>query len=236
MMQAVILAGGLGTRLHPITRMIPKSLIEVAGEPFISHQLRLLKRQGIENIVICTGYLSDMIVGFVRYGQKWGLDIIYSSDGGELLGTGGAIKKALPFLENNFFVLYGDSYLDYDLSVIEQTYIDSGKLGMMTVFKNCNKWDKSNVVYNNGIIERFDTGDNVEYIDWGLGVLSKEVFTKYPHKQLSLSTVYNDLLNINQLAAFEVRNRFYEIGSKCGLLETEKYIRENYELYNRISK
>jgi MurNAc alpha-1-phosphate uridylyltransferase len=210
MMQAVILAGGLGTRLHPITHTIPKSLVEIAGEPFISHQLRLLKKQGVEDVVICTGYLNYMIMDFVRYGQKWGLYITYSHDGGELLGTGGAIKKALPFLENNFFVLYGDSYLDYDLSVIEQAYID--------------KWDKSNIVYNNGIIERFDTGDNVEYIDWGLGVLSKEVFTKYPHKQLSLSTVYNDLLNINQLAAFEVNNRFYEIGSMCGILDTEQYI------------
>jgi N-acetyl-alpha-D-muramate 1-phosphate uridylyltransferase len=224
MMQVVILAGGLGTRLHPTTHKIPKSLVEIAGEPFISHQLRLLKRQGVEDVVICTGYLNYMIMDFVRYGQKWGIYITYSHDGGELLGTGGAIKKALPFLENNFFVLYGDSYLDCDLYIIEQAYIDSGKFGLMTVFKNCNKWDKSNVVYNNGIIERFDTGDNVEYIDWGLGILSKEVFAKYQHKPLSLSMVYNDLLNINQLAAFEVHNRFYEIGSVCGILDTEQYI------------
>lgn len=237
MMQVAILAGGLGTRLHPITKTIPKSLIEIANEPFISHQLRLLKSQGIENVVICIGNLGKMIIDFVGSGNKWGLNVTYSSDEGDLVGTGGALKRALPLLDEHFFVLYGDSYLDGDLSIIEQDYFKHDKLGLVTVFKNNNQWDKSNIVYKNRTIERFDTGDDVQYIDWGIGILSKELFEKYPDKPLSLSKVYKDLLDINQLAAFEVFNRFYEIGSPSGIEETERYIwNKNYELHSTISK
>src|SRR3954462_14370954 len=131
-----ILAGGLATRLRPVTEKIPKALIQVAGQPFLAHQLRLLKSAGIRKTVLCVGYHGEMIENEFGDGSSFGIEISYSFDGPELLGTGGALRKALPRLAKKFFVLYGDSYLPIDYAEPARTFLASGKLGLMTVFRN----------------------------------------------------------------------------------------------------
>jgi D-sedoheptulose 7-phosphate isomerase len=225
-----ILAGGLATRLHPLTEKIPKSLVEVAGKSFIVHQMELLRRNGVTHIVICLGYLGEQIQDELGDGSRWGTQVDYIFDGPVLLGTGGALRHALPLLGEAFFVLYGDSYLDSDYAAIESAFRSSGKLGLMTVFRNTNMWDRSNVVFENGRIQRYDKKNiipEMNYIDYGLGVLQASALERYPADQvLDLATIYQDLLAQDQLVGFEVSQRFYEIGSPAGLQESRDYIME----------
>jgi NDP-sugar pyrophosphorylase family protein len=229
MLPVAILAGGLATRLRPITETIPKALIEIAGEPFINHQLRYLKKQGISSVVLCTGYLGEMIQTVVGDGSQFGLQVLYSFDGPKLLGTGGAIKAALPLLGPDFYIFYGDSYLPIEFGPVEKAYFSSNKLGLMTVLRNNNQWDKSNVIYENGLLVEYNKEllkPNMSYIDYGLGILRADVFSAYPEGgTFDLSKVYNNLSLKNQLFGFEVQHRFYEIGSHQGIVETEKYLK-----------
>ena len=228
MLSVAILAGGLATRLRPLTETIPKALIEIAGEPFIFHQLRYLKQQGIDSIVLCVGYLGEMIKASVGDGSQFGLRVSYSLDGPTLLGTGGAIKSALPLLGENFFIFYGDSFLPIDFQSVEKSFLSSTKLGLMTVLKNENQWDRSNVIYQDGSLIEYNKVEikpNMNYIDYGLGILNADVFSGYPEGGiLDLSKVYNELSLKNELFGYEVFERFYEIGSHQGILETEEYL------------
>ena len=223
-----ILAGGLATRLLPLTEHIPKTLLDINGKPFAEHQIELLVRNGIKEIVFCLGYLGEQVQKKLGDGQKWEVTLKYVFDGPALLGTGGALKKALAYLGKAFFVLYGDSYLDCDYRSIENVFFDSGKLGLMTVLKNKNKWDNSNVIYSNGRIFLYDKKNrtsDMQHIDYGLGILQTEVFDKYPINQtLDLATIYQDLVAQNELTGYEVPCRFYEIGSPNGLKETKEYL------------
>jgi MurNAc alpha-1-phosphate uridylyltransferase len=228
MLPVAILAGGLATRLRPITETTPKVLIEVADKPFICHQLDYLRNQGVKSVVLCIGYLGEMIEKIVGNGSHWGINVTYSFDGPCLLGTGGAIKQALPLLGDHFFILYGDSYLPINFFEVQNAFIESQKLGLMTVFKNNNQWDKSNVVFlNNKILEynKHLTRPEMLFIDYGLGVLKAEALDFYAlKKSFDLSDVYNRLSLDANLAGYEVNERFYEIGSHQGIVETEAYI------------
>lgn len=224
----VILAGGLATRLGDISKKIPKAMIPVAGEPFIAHQLRLLRREGISRVVLCVGHLGDEIEAFVANGNNFGLQVSYCYDGPSLLGTGGALKKAVSMLPQVFIVMYGDSYLDTCYRRIMDRFNDSGKLGLMTVFQNSNRWDKSNVEYHNDMIICYDKKDqtpHMNYIDYGLTVLNRKALDTWgPNEPFDLVGVYQRLINLNELAGLEVRERFYEIGSPDGLAETDHYL------------
>lgn len=219
-----VLAGGLATRLWPLTQTIPKSLVDVAGKPFAVHQVELLKRAGVGQIVYCIGYLGEMVREELGDGSRFGLRISYSEDGPRPLGTGGAMRRALPLLGPAFFVLYGDSYLRCEYGAVEEAFRASGKNGLMTVLRNEDRWDRSNVVFEEGRILRYDKKERdarMKHIDYGLGVLSAGVFDQYPwDKSLDLATVYQDLLGAGDLAGFEVKERFYEVGSAAGLEET----------------
>ncbi|MDD2714773.1 MAG: nucleotidyltransferase family protein [Candidatus Wallbacteria bacterium] len=225
-----ILAGGLATRLRPLTGQMPKSLIEVAGLPFIVHQLKLLRQNGLTEAVLCLGYLGEQIQAEIGDGQRLGMRITCIFDGPELLGTGGALRRALPSLGNAFFMLYGDCYLECDYQAIEKAFHEKGKLGLMTVFKNMNQWDNSNIVFENGRIVSYNKINRVpemKHIDYGVSVLQAATLSDYPAgKPFDLVTVYQDLLSQNQLAGFEVYERFYEIGSPAGLEETRRHISE----------
>src|SRR5438876_1042545 len=142
-----ILAGGLATRLRPITERIPKVLVPVAGKPFLAHQLELLRTQGLTRVVLCLGHLGERVRQVFGDGQAHGVTLQYSFDGPVLLGTGGALKQALPLLGENFFVLYGDSYLPIDFRPVGDSFERSGKLGLMTVYENQGRYDTSNVVF-----------------------------------------------------------------------------------------
>jgi len=224
-----ILAGGLASRLRPITEKIPKLLVEVAGEPFFSHQIRLLHGAGLRRVVLCVGHLGDQIVAAYGDGARWGLRIDYSFDGPKLLGTGGALRRALPLLGEAFYVLYGDSYLPIDYQAVGERFLRSGRLGLMTVFENRERYDASNVWFEDGRIRVYDKRQRLpqmHHIDYGLGVFQAAAFAGYPaDAPLDLSEVQKDLVARGELAGFEVAQRFYEIGSPAGLAELNLHLR-----------
>jgi NDP-sugar pyrophosphorylase family protein len=226
-LSVAILAGGLATRLYPVTETYPKSLIEINGVPFIKHQLLLLKSKGISNVVLCLGKFSEQVISYLNNEKIPGLEVKYSLDGEKLLGTGGAVKKAMQLLSDPFGVLYGDSYLNIDYIDIINYFNKLDKRGLMTVIKNENKWDKSNVVYMNNDILNYDKsgGQEFKHIDYGFNILRKSAFNEFTDNNFDLKDVLGKLIENNDLAGYEVFNRFYEIGSFEGIKETENYIR-----------
>jgi NDP-sugar pyrophosphorylase family protein len=224
-----ILAGGLATRLHPLTEKIPKLLLEVAGEPFFSHQLRLLKKNGLTRVVLCAGHLGDMIVEQYGDGAKWGVQIDYSFDGDKLLGTGGALIRALPKLGDTFYVLYGDSYLPVDYQAVGRAFLDSGKPALMTVFENHENYDASNVWFGDGRIKAYSKQEklpHMHHIDYGLSVFRAAAFADQPRDAVvDLAAVQAELCRRGELAGFEMKQRFYEIGSPAGLKELDNLLR-----------
>jgi NDP-sugar pyrophosphorylase family protein len=224
----VILAGGLATRLRPITEKIPKALIEVAGQPFIAHQLRLLKSHGVRFVIILAWYKGELIREYVGDGALYGLDVQYAFDGDSPLGTAGAIHHALPLLNRPFFVLYGDSYLPCDYGDIQGYFDHERRLGLMTVYRNHGKWDASNVEMRNGEILCYDKKkrtSRMEFIDYGLGLFKPEVFASLPQGQpADLAEIYQKLVARSDLLAYEVKQRFYEVGSLEGLNELNELL------------
>lgn len=220
-----ILAGGLATRLRPLTEKIPKVLLPVAGKPFLAHQLDLLRAQGISRVVLCVGYLGEMIERDFGDGRQSGLHLDYSFDGPVLLGTGGALQKARPLLGEKFFVLYGDSYLPMDFRPVADCFERRGKLGLMTVFHNLNRFDTSNVWFGEGEIKVYDKKNRspqMQHIDYGLSAFSAAAFDEYPKgAAFDLADLMGRLVARKQLAGYEVAERFYEIGSPAGLAELE---------------
>ena len=230
MLSVAILAGGLATRLRPLTETIPKSLVEINGEPFLWHQLRFLRLNGVERVVMCVSYLGEQVRDSAGDGRAFGLHIDYSFDGDTLLGTAGALKRAQPLLGESFFVLYGDSYLPIDLRAVETAFRASGKTGLMTVYSNQGQWDTSNVEFTGGRIVAYDKKHRTErmrHIDYGLGVLNASALARVPaEKSWDLAALYQELLNAGELAAFEAPQRFYEIGSFSGIEELSSYLKQ----------
>ncbi len=221
----VILAGGLATRLRPITEKIPKALVEVGGAPFVDHQLRLLASHGIRRVIISAWYRGDMIRAAVGDGSQFGLSVDYVFDGETPLGTGGAIRQALGLLDGPFFVLYGDSYLPCDYADIQAHFDRHAQPGLMTVHRNQGKWDTSNVEMADGQILCYDKKNRaprMEFIDYGLGLFQPEVFASLPEGQSAdLAEIYQKLVAARGLLAYEVKERFYEVGSFEGLRELD---------------
>ena len=228
MLPVAILAGGLATRLRPLTETIPKALVEINGEPFLAHQLRLLRRSGIERVVLCAAYRGEQIREYAGDGRAFGLRVEYSFDGPQLLGTAGAIRRALPLLGDNFFVLYGDSYLPCDYASVERTFLASKMAALMTIFPNSDRWDTSNVEFSGGRIRAYDKVNRtaaMRHIDYGLGVFRRDVFEALPEGQpVDLASVYRDLVRRRELMAYEVPMRFYEIGSPEGMRELAEFL------------
>jgi NDP-sugar pyrophosphorylase family protein len=223
-----VLAGGLATRLGPLARATPKCLVEVAGRPFIHHQLRLLQGQGVGRVVLCLGHLGEQVVAAVGDGSEFGLEVAYSFDGPELRGTAGALRRALDLLGPAFFVLYGDSYLECSYAAVQEAFQADGRLALMTVFRNDGRWDTSNVEFRAGRILAYDKGVRtaaMQYIDYGLGVWDRRALEVVPETgSCDLAAVYREMLRRDELAGFEVTRRFYEIGSIAGLEETRRYL------------
>jgi len=230
MLPIVILAGGLATRLGSLTAEVPKSLIEINGRPFIEWQMNKLVNAGYSHFVLCLSHKSNLIRNYLGDGSRWGVDIQYSLDGEIQLGTGGAVKKALPLLGQKFAVIYGDSYLPINYSEIESEFLLSGKKGLMTLYENTNKFDQSNVEYSNGSIHSYDKimrNSRMRHIDYGLTYLRTEAFQDFEESfSFDLSEIYFQLLNSEELRGFEVFERFYEIGSRQGIEDFSEYLRK----------
>jgi N-acetyl-alpha-D-muramate 1-phosphate uridylyltransferase len=223
-----ILAGGLAKRLHPITEKLPKSLLPIAGRPFIHWQLGLLAQQGIDEVVMCIGHLGGQIQAAVGDGSEFGMTVRYSCDGGTLQGTGGALRRALPMLGSAFFVLYGDSYLRCSFGAVQAAYEASARLGLMTVFCNQDRWEKSNVLLREGRVAEYDKHSprpGMRHIDHGLSILSRQAFEgTRADTAFDLADLYCELASRGELAAFTVDERFYEVGSVAGIEATESYL------------
>ena len=223
MLPVVILSGGLATRMREYTETIPKSLIDIAGEPFLHRQLSNLKEQGVGHVFLCIGHLGEKIEAYAGDGSRYGLKLTYSYDGDKLLGTGGAIKKIEDLLPDAFFVLYGDSYLEIPYAPLVDAFLSSEKKGLMTVYENADLYDVSNVIFRDGELityRKHDKVNEMRHIDYGLGILKKEAFKDFPpDTAFDLAKVYEGLVNEKQLLGYEVFKRFYEIGSPRGLQE-----------------
>jgi len=223
MLPVAIIAGGLATRLGDATKTIPKALLDVAGKPFVAHQLELLRAAGVTRVVMCVAHFADQIEAALGDGRAFGVELAYSKD--ELEGTGGALCRALPLLGDRFLTLYGDSYLRCDYAAIAAAFVASEKLGLMTVYRNDGAYDASNVTFVGGRITKYDKTDRAQtHIDWGLGGFHARAFDGYGPGKLDLSRVYQDLLARDEVLGYEVSDRFYEIGSAAGLAETRRLI------------
>ncbi len=233
-MQCVILAGGLGTRIAPIAPEVPKALVPVAGEPFAHHQLALLARSGVREVVYCIGHRGEAIQRFVGGGERWGLQVRYVDEGETLRGTAGALRLALDAgaLSHSFLVLYGDSYLRIDYQAVRAAFERCGKAALLTVFRNEDRWDLSNVLFEAGRVVLYDKrrrdprAKQMSYVDYGLGALWRATVDRYvPAGQVvDLADVYHRLSIESELAGYEATERFYEIGSPGGLEDLRRHL------------
>lgn len=227
-MQAAILAGGRGTRLGRLTRTVPKSMVPVNGKPFLEHEIGLLRRNGIRDFVLCVGHLGEKVEGYFGNGSKWGVRVKYSYDGPKLMGPAGALKGAEPLLKECFFVTYGDAYLRADYRSIMRVLLNSGRLGLMAVFENHDKYGKSDVIVSGGHVVRYDKegrGRGMNWVNFGVSALRKRALALVPSgKECSEEEFYGELIKRDELLAFPVEERFYEIGSPEALREFERFI------------
>ena len=228
-MQAVILAGGLGTRLLPLTQSIPKSMVPVCGRSFLTYQLEYLAHHGIRDVILCVGHLGSRIESHFGDGRRFGVTIRYGRDGDWLLGTAGAIKNVEHLLDSAFFVTYGDSYTVVDFATIMEHFVRRDRLGLMVVFKNEGRWDRSNVVVDGEYVRVYDkqhTHSAMRYIDFGVSLFRRTVFQNVPQGvPVDLNDINQRLIAQQQLLAYETRDRFYQIGSVAGLREFETLLR-----------
>jgi NDP-sugar pyrophosphorylase family protein len=224
-----LLAGGMATRLRPITETIPKAMVEVAGRPFIDHQLELLRRNGIRRVVMCLGYRGQQLERHVGDGSAWGIRVSYSYDGETLMGTGGAVRRALHLLGDDvFWVMYGDSYMDIDYAAVLDHFGRSGADALMTVFRNANRWDTSNVVFRDSKLLRYDKKTrtpDMDYIDYGVALLRRPAAERIPtDRPFDLAELYTALVAEGKMVGHEVTKRFYEIGTPAALEEAARYL------------
>jgi len=223
-----ILAGGLGTRLGERTRELPKPLTEVAGEPFLWHQLRLLAAHGAREVVLCVGHLGGLIESSVG-SERFGLRIAYSHDGPGLDGTLGAIRRARGLLGERFLVLYGDTYLRLDYAAATTAWRRSGLPALMCVLRNDGRWDTSNALYANHRVLAYDKRSpraDMRWIDYGLCGLTQTALDRCPPAMRELSDLLHELAAVGLLFGFQVSERFYEIGTPAALAETDAFLRD----------
>lgn len=231
-MQVVVLAGGLGTRLKSLTENFPKVMIDIKGRPFLDYQVKYLLDQGVTKILLITGFQSQVVESFVDQ-QSWRSRVKILNEGETLRGTGGALVWASKHFEDNFLMMYGDSFLPIKIGAVYKEFVKSRMPAMMTVLKNQNDWDQSNVVFKDGRIQLYDKNPNPKpkdmiYIDYGLSAFSKDVVLGWKStvssEKFDLSDRQKELSLMGQLAGFEVIDRFYEIGSFEGIKDFEQLV------------
>lgn len=229
-----LLAGGLGVRMHGVSPGIPKALLDVAGKPFISHQLDLVRGAGVRRVVICLGHLGEQIEAYVGDGHRFGVEVCYSREGEQLLGTGGALRKAEPLLGPLFWVMYGDTYLPIDFAEVFAAFRQGSTLGVLTVFRNENRLDRSNVIFQGGQLVDYDKRvqrPEMTHIDYGLALLRQEALARIPpNVAYDLADLYRALVHEGALNGFEVHQCFYEVGSPQGLIETRRFFEEKQSM------
>ena len=229
-MQIAILAGGLATRLRPLTEITPKSMVMIQGRPFLEYQLDFLRKNRVTSVVLCIGYLGEQIENYFGDGRKFGMNITYSYESKQLLGTAGALKKAEKLLEDPFFTMYGDSYLFLDFADALSYFKSQNKLALMSVYKNHDRYERSNTVIKGGLVKKFSKRGKTKgmvYIEYGANIFRKEALGLIPEdRPYSLEELFPELIRREELLAYEVSERFYQIGSPEGLEEFKRYVRQ----------
>jgi NDP-sugar pyrophosphorylase family protein len=219
--QAIILSGGLGTRLRPITETVPKALVPICGRPFLEYQLEYMRNHGVDDVVLCVGHLGQMIEQHFGDGRAFGLRIRYGYEQDRLLGTAGAVKNVEALLDDIFLVVNGDTYPVVDFSHVMESFLTRDRLGLMVVFKNENRWDRSNVITNGTYVRVYSKDQELAgmvYIDFGVSALRRATLAHIPaNEPADMSLVYHALIAQEQLLAYETSHRFHEIGSPEGL-------------------
>jgi len=212
-MQIVVLCGGLATRLRPLSGKIAKSMMEIEGKPFLEHQLELLKKNDIFDMIFCIGYKGEQIKNYFGDGRQFGVKIRYSREKEKLLGTGGALKKAENLLDEVFLVIYGDSYLPFNFKTVIDYFNKFNKLGLMVIYKNQNRYEKSNVLVKDNLVKQYNKENptkEMKYVDYGVSIFKKEALKLLPKDTpCDLSRLHLSLIKKNQLMAFESKIRFY---------------------------
>jgi NDP-sugar pyrophosphorylase family protein len=218
--QMVVLAGGLATRLGALTHNLPKSMVKINGKPFLEHQLEMFKRSGFNRVLICLGHLGEQIESYFSDGSRFDIDIRYSCED-KPLGTAGALKNAATLLDDKFFTIYGDSYINPDFEDIWNVFQSKNKQGLMTVYKNNNLYDSSNTVISGDRVTRYDKRNktpDMACIEYGVNLFHRDILARIPKNCFyELGDVFISLIADNELLAYEVKERFYEIGSLSGL-------------------
>ncbi len=227
-MQVAILAGGLATRLGGLAKNWPKSMLQIQGKPFLEYQLEFLKRGEIEDIVLCVGHMGEQIEQYFGDGRKYGVKIRYSRED-KPLGTAGALKRAEKLLDDPFFTMFGDSFINLDFGRVMAHFNSQNKPALMTVYKNHDRYGRSNTEIEGTLVKKFSkkekTADMV-YIEYGVDLFRKEALDMIPENEsYSLDDLFPRLIGREELLAFEVNDRFYEIGSLQGLREFERFIK-----------
>jgi MurNAc alpha-1-phosphate uridylyltransferase len=230
-MECVILAGGRGVRMRPLTDRLPKTLIPVGGVPFAHHQLTWLGEQGVRHVVYSIGYMGDLIRKYVGDGSRWGLSVTYVDEGADPRGTAGALRLAFDSgaLPPTFLLLYGDSYLPIALAPVWRAFEEQRRPALMTVLRNAGRWDSSNVRFRHGVVELYDkrrSAPDMTFIDYGLSALQVSVVDSLVPSGtfVDLGDVFYELSVEGMLAGYEVKQRFYEVGSVAGLNDLEKHL------------
>jgi NDP-sugar pyrophosphorylase family protein len=222
-----ILAGGLGSRLGAAVKDTPKPLLPVAGRPFLDWQLELLAAHGVRRVVLCVGYLGERIQSAIG-SQRHGIDVVYRFDPPDLAGTAGAVRGARDALGDAFEVLYGDTYLRVDYAAVWERFLDSNRLGLMTVLRNAGEWDTSNVVLSEAeeivVYDKRRRRPDMQWIDYGLSCLRAEALDLLPDEP-DLAVLFQRLAERQELAAYVATERFYEIGTPAALAETDAFLR-----------
>ncbi len=220
-----ILAGGKGTRLGDLAQDVPKPLVSVAGRPFLEHQLELLRSNGADAVVLCVGHLGDRIEAALGDGARLGVSITYAYDPPGLAGTAGAVRAALPLLGDEFLVMYGDTYLRVDYGGVVAARRRAGTPALMTVLRNDDRWEPSNLVYARGMVVAYDKHRPpaaARWIDYGLLAMTPQALdgTDSP----DLSDVQRDLAARGLMAGYPARRRFYDIGTPEALALTDRFL------------
>ncbi len=232
-MQCVILAGGLGTRMRPFTEKIPKALIPIDSHPFLHHQLQWISQHGVSEVVLSLGYLGEMIKEFVGDGGRWGLKVQFIDEGTQLRGTGGALRLAVDkgVLLPHFLVTYGDSFLPIDVKAVHEHFLAQSEPALMTVLNNRDRWDRSNVCFDGRKVTLYDKKAepqpaSMTYVDYGLMAFRRSLIeTEISSEQVSdLAGLLHRLSKEGRLAGYEVKERFYEIGSSQGLSDLKEFL------------
>jgi NDP-sugar pyrophosphorylase family protein len=223
-----MLAGGLGTRVASLTGGVaPKALLDVAGRPFLDRRLGDLREQGVQRVVLMIGHGGNQIREHVA-ATDLGLEVVTISEGPTPLGTGGAIATALGQLPASFWVTYADTFLSAPMAEIEERFDASACRGLMTVLRNEDRWQPSNVDVVDGLVTAFAKGarpGTFRYIDYGLLLFEREAFSAIRKGATAdLAVVLEPLIQARSLAAFEVIERFHDIGTPDALEETVQWI------------